>query len=261
MTRHLLTEHQARVADRVLDEESARREHLVVSLSGAHAYGFPSPDSDLDLKCVHIAPTAHLLRMEQRGPLDSTERLEVIDGVEIDYSSNELAPVLLGVLQGNGNYVERLLGAHALRASPVLEAVRPLVRRALSRRMHRHYRGFAHGQLREWEKTGFRSTKKLLYVLRTTLTGTHALLTGEVETDLTALMDRYGFSEAGELVAWKRRGERSELPEPLSEHWRGQVARAFERLDEARERSVLPEDPEGAAELEAWLLDVRRSRF
>jgi RNA repair pathway DNA polymerase beta family len=53
VTRDLLTEHQARVADRVLDEEATRREHLVVSLSGAHAYGFPSPDSDLDLKCVH----------------------------------------------------------------------------------------------------------------------------------------------------------------------------------------------------------------
>ncbi|MFY1825632.1 nucleotidyltransferase domain-containing protein, partial [Myxococcus fulvus] len=39
-----LTEHEKTVADRVLDEESARREHLVVSLTGAHAYGFPSPD-------------------------------------------------------------------------------------------------------------------------------------------------------------------------------------------------------------------------
>ena len=54
-------------------------------------------------------------------------------------------------------------------------------------------------------------------MLRTTLTGTHALLTGEVEADLTAVMDRYGFGEAGELVAWKRRGERSELSETLSE--------------------------------------------
>jgi uncharacterized protein len=260
MTHDLLTEHQARVADRVLDEEAARREHLVVSLSGAHAYGFPSPDSDLDLKCVHITPTSELLRLEPRGPVPA-ERLEVVDGVEVDYSSNELGPVLQGVLQGNGNYVERLLGAHTLRGSAELEAVRPLVRRVLSRRLHRHYRGFAHSQLREWEKTGFRSTKKLLYVLRTALTGTHALLTGEVETDLTALMDGYGFGEAGELVAWKRRGERSELPEALSEHWRGQVGRAFERLDEACARSMLPEEPEGASELEAWLLDVRRSRL
>ncbi|HEX5748759.1 MAG TPA: nucleotidyltransferase domain-containing protein [Archangium sp.] len=261
MTHTLMTEHQARVANAVLDEESTRRWHLVVSLSGAHAYGFPSPDSDLDLKCIHVTPTAHLLRLEQRGPGASAERLEVIDGVEVDYSSNELGPVLFGVLQGNGNYLERLLGAHTLRGSPELEAVRPLVRGVLSRRLHRHYRGFAHGQLREWEKTGFRSTKKLLYVLRTALTGTHALLTGKVEADLTALMDRYGFSEAGELVAWKRRGERSELPEALSEHWRGQVERAFERLDSACERSVLPEEPQGTEALEAWLLELRRSRF
>jgi predicted nucleotidyltransferase len=260
MTDHLMTEHQKRVADRVLDEESAHRRHLVVSLSGAHAYGFPSPDSDLDLKCVHIASTSELLGLEQRS-LPPAERLEVLDGVEVDYSSNELGPVLQGVLQGNGNYLERLLGAHTLRGSPELEAVRPLVREVLSRRLHRHYRGFATSQLREWEKTGFRSTKKLLYVLRTALTGTHALLTGEMETDLTALMDRYGFGEAGELVAWKRRGERSELPESLSEHWRGQVGRAFERLDEARERSVLPEEPASTAALEAWLLEVRRSRF
>ncbi|HYO70465.1 MAG TPA: nucleotidyltransferase domain-containing protein [Archangium sp.] len=260
MTHTLMTEHQTRVANAVLDEESTRRWHLVVSLSGAHAYGFPSPDSDLDLKCIHVTPTAHLLQLEQRAPVPA-ERLEVVDGVEVDYSSNEVGPVLSGVLQGNGNYLERLLGTHTLRGSPELEAVRPLVRGVLSRRLHRHYRGFAHGQLREWEKTGFRSTKKLLYVLRTTLTGTHALLTGEVETDLTTLMDRYGFSEAGELVAWKRRGERSELPEALSEHWRGQVEQAFERLDSARERSVLPEEPQGAEALEAWLLELRRSRF
>ena len=260
MTHALLTEHQSQVAERVLDEESARRQHLVVSLTGAHAYGFPSPDSDLDLKCVHITPTAQLLRLEQRGA-GSAERLEVVDGVEVDYSSNELGPVLHGVLQGNGNYVERLLGAHALRRSAELETLRPLVRGVLSRRMHRHYRGFALGQMREWEKTGFLSAKKLLYVLRTTLTGTHALLTGEVEADLTALMERYGFGEAGELVAWKRRGERSELSARLSEHWRGQVGRAFEQLDAARERSVLPEEPQGSEALEAWLLEVRRSRF
>ncbi|QRN99818.1 nucleotidyltransferase domain-containing protein [Archangium violaceum] len=260
MTDHLMTEHQLRVANRVLDEESTRRWHLVVSLSGAHAYGFPSPDSDLDLKCIHVASTSELLRLEQRNPTPA-ERLEVLDGVEVDYSSNELGPVLQGVLQGNGNYIERLLGTHTLRGSPELEAVRPLVRQVLSRRLHRHYRGFATSQLREWEKTGFRSTKKLLYVLRTALTGTHALLTREVETDLTALMDRYGFGEASELVAWKRRGERGELPDALSTHWRGQVGRAFERLDEAYAHSVLPEEPGRTADLEAWLLEVRRSRF
>ncbi len=256
----VLTAHQSRVAGQVLDEESARREHLVVSLSGAHAYGFPSPDSDLDLKCIHIAPTRELLGLQLRTPAPA-ERLEVVEGVEVDYSSNELQPVLLGILQGNGNYLERVLGGWSLRGSPELESLRPLVKQTLSRRLHRHYRGFATSQLREWEKTGFRSAKKLLYVLRTALTGTHALLTGEVQTDLTVLMDGYGFGEARELVEQKQRGERSELPEALAGHWRGQVGRAFERLDSAATDSVLPEEPAGVEALEAWLLSVRRTRL
>ena len=260
MTEALLTEHQARVAHRALDEESEHRWHLVVSLTGAHAYGFPSPDSDLDLKCVHITPTSELLGLEPHGER-SRERLEIVDGVELDYSSNELGGVLQGVLQGNGNYAERLLCVQPLRASAELEALRPLVRGVLSRRLHRHYRGFAHGQLREWEKTGFRSTKKLLYVLRTALTGTHALLTGEVEPDLSVLMERYGFAAAAELITWKRRGERGELSQDLSERWRTRVGQAFEQLDAARERSVLPESPRNVEALNAWLLDVRRARW
>src|SRR5690349_5880724 len=99
-----LDEKQQAVADRVLDEEEADRAHLVVSLSGAHAYGFPSPDSDLDLKSVHIEPTARLLGLFRSAA--SPSRMEIIDGVEIDYSSNEIHPVLLGVLQGNGNYIK-----------------------------------------------------------------------------------------------------------------------------------------------------------
>ena len=49
--------HRAVMA-RVLDEEEAQREHVVVYLSGAHAYGFPSPDSDLDLVLSAELPVA-----------------------------------------------------------------------------------------------------------------------------------------------------------------------------------------------------------
>ncbi|WP_199732754.1 MULTISPECIES: DNA polymerase beta superfamily protein [Corallococcus] len=256
-----MTEHQQRMADRVLDEESRKREHLVVALSGAHAYGFPSPDSDLDLKSIHIASTSALLGLQPRHL--NAERLEVVEGVEVDYSSNELQPVLLGILQGNGNYIERVLGAIPVRTLPELKTLRPHVRAVLSRRIHRHYRGFAHGQLREWEKSGFRSAKKLLYVLRTTLTGTHALRTGEVETDVTVLLEPYGFGDAHALVEQKLRGERSELPEALSERWQGEVKRAFEVLDAADADSRLPLEPPApaVAALEGWMLDVRRQRF
>lgn len=256
----ILDARQRAAADRVLDEESARRTHVVVSLSGAHAYGFPSPDSDLDLKAIHVAATEHLLGLSPPAP-NAPDRLEVVDGVEVDYSSNELQPVLVGILQGNGNFIERVLSRFVVRSSPEHASLRELVAGTLSRRLHRHYRGFATGQLREWEKDGFRSAKKLLYVLRTTLTGAHALLTGEIVTDVTLLLEAHGFGAARELVEAKRRGERTDLAADLSEHWKAEIPRAFDMLDSALTRSVLPEEPLNVAEIERWLVGVRRQRL
>jgi len=249
--------HQKQIADRVLDEESAKRRHLVVYLSGAHAYGFPSPDSDLDLKAIHIEETARLLALSP--PRAAVDRMEVIEGVEIDYTSNELGPVLYAICAGNGNYFERILGTLGLRSSREHEELRPLAERALSRHVHHHYRGFARGQLAEFEKSP--QAKKILYVLRTALTGIHLLSTGKLVTDVTQLYDEYGFGEARELVERKLAGERVALPADLQEKWRGQAERAFTLLDETRARSPLPEETPNRAELEAWLLEVRRRYF
>jgi hypothetical protein len=98
-------------------------------------------------------------------------------------------------------------------------------------------------------------------VLRTTLTGTHALLTGEVETDVTLLLDAHGFGAALKLVEAKRRGERSELAADVSERWKREVLRAFEVLDDALTRSMLTEEPPNVREIEAWLVDLRRRGF
>ena len=71
-----LTHHQGEIVSQVLTEESAKREHVVVHLSGAHAYGFASPDSDVDLKAIHVVPTAELLGLHKSQMEGS--RFEVI---------------------------------------------------------------------------------------------------------------------------------------------------------------------------------------
>ncbi len=253
----VLAPHEQRVTTRVLDEEEARREHLVVSLSGAHAYGFPSPDSDLDLKAIHVAKTADLLGFEVPPP--TFDRAEVLEGVEIDYTSNELGPALAGILAGNGNFLERILGRLQPLASPLLAELRPIARRSLSRRVHRHYRGFAQNQRAALEREP--TAKKLLYVLRTTATGIHLLESGELETDVTRLVAPEDRADVGALVARKRQGERVDLDAATLAAWRVRVDRLFARLDEARDASPLPEAPPNEAEVRAWLLEVRRARF
>ncbi|MFT3713633.1 MAG: nucleotidyltransferase domain-containing protein [Archangium sp.] len=250
-----LTAHQRLVAERELALESARREHVVISLSGAHAYGFPSPDSDLDLKAVHLAPTRALLGFVVNVP--PAERLQIIDGVEIDYSSNELGGVLQGVLKGNGNYLERFLSGFTISTGRGFDALVPLVRRALCSKSARHYFGFATQQRNAWEEGKRTSAKKLLYVLRTLLTGTHLLREGEVVTDLSVLAPKYGLADALELIEQKKRGEKSELPSQLSQKWAARVDEVFALLATAETKSVLPPEAPNAAELEELLISLR----
>lgn len=249
-----LEPHARRVADAVLAEEEARRRHVVGALSGAHAYGFPSPDSDLDLKAIHMAPTRAWLGLAE---LPTTyDRAEVVDGVEIDYTSNELGAALRGLVKGNGNYLERILGAHQLLTSPLLEELASLAGAGLSKRYYAHYRGFAHQQLRALDQ-GPPTAKGVLYVLRTTLTGTHLLRSGELRVDLTDNLEEYGYTEARELIARKRAGERTVLDAATAEHWLQRVQRAFSLLEEAHAESALPDQMPNADMLERWLVDVR----
>lgn len=260
-TETVLKPHERAVMERVLAEEEAKRRHLVIALSGAHAYGFPSPDSDLDLKSIHFDETERLLGLGHGTP--HVDRMEVIEGVEIDYTSNEIKPVLLGVLQGNGNYLERVLGALQPRRGPELDGLRPLVQAALSKRIFRHYLGFAQSQLKAAQAAEGASAKKLLYVLRTALTGAHALRSGRMVIDLRELLDTYGFGAARELIEAKRAGETIKLSAEAGARWTEEVTRAFAVLREAYLGSALPEEPpaEAAAALESWLLAERRKRL
>ena len=152
------------------------------------------------------------------------------------------------------------MGAILPHVSPDLEALKPLVEKAISRRVYRHYLGLATSQLKAAQTPQGTSAKKLLYVLRTALTGAHALRTGRIVVDLRELHDDYGFSGAGELIAAKRAGETMKLSESVGARWLEEVRRAFEVLDASYRASTLPEEPPNVADLEAWLLAERWKR-
>jgi uncharacterized protein len=252
----VLSAHQQTIARAFIAERERERRHLVVYLSGAHAYGFPSPDSDLDIKCIHVAPTASIVGLDVVH--DPPSRIDVVEGVELDYGSNELAPVLRGAIKGNGNYLERVLGELALAGdAELLAEARQAVRPLLSRRVSRHYGGFAASQLRAFDERP--TAKRALYVLRTAATGRHLLATGKLVTDLTELRE-LAPPELDELLAIKQRGEQSELPPERASALRAHLVAAIAAIDDGWRTSVLPAEPpeDKIAAADAWLRDVRR---
>jgi len=222
----------------------------------------PSPDSDLDLKAVHMADARAVLGLGS-GP-SPIEHLSLFEGREMDFSSHDLAQVVHLLLRGNGNMLERLLGPLNLMTTPAGHTLRHLARQSLSRRLFYHYRGFFAGMRREYEReaaVGVRTAKRLLYAYRVALTGIHALLAGEIETRVDVLAERYHMPGVDALIQVKQRAERQTLEEAEATPHRTALAHLEQQLEAAREGSILPESPPNQEALERFVVEVRRHRL
>ncbi|MBO1332011.1 DNA polymerase beta superfamily protein [Streptomyces sp. VRA16 Mangrove soil] len=213
---------------------------LFATVSGAHLYGFPSQDSDVDLRGVHLLPAEALVGL--REPTQTRSRMWDANGVEMDLVTHDLRKFVRLMLRRNGYVLEQLLSpfvVHTSQAHAELVALAPGV---ITRHHAHHYRGFAGTQWRLHEKTG--ELKPLLYAFRVLLTGIHLMRTGEVQADLPTL-HREVAPELGylpDLIAAKAAAEHG--PAPVR---RTQVAADLDALhvllDEAQDASRLPDAP------------------
>lgn len=244
------------LARRFLDLHPPPGTLLQCAITGAHLYGFPSPDSDLDLKGMHAAPTRELLGLQPR--LEHHDLTEHLDGVECDLTTNEAAGALRSLLAGNGNMLERLLSPYQLLHTEHLAPLQALARDTISRRYTRHYSGFFTGCRREHQREP--TVKSLLYSYRVALTGTHLLSTGELEPNLATLAPRYGFHDVAELIERKQAGtEHGPVDPRLDDHHRARWPQLEELLAEAAHDSPLPTQPTNQTGLDEWLIALRLS--
>jgi predicted nucleotidyltransferase len=231
---------------------------LWLSLSGAHAYGFPSQDSDLDLKGVHVVPSRTLLGLgEAPQAIDFVTEWE---GREYDFTSNEVGHVARLLLRGNGNMFERFLGPFPIVTTPAGHRLREIARGALSRKVSHHYGGFFRGMVQEYRAEaalGLRKAKTLLYAYRVALTGIHLLLQGEMVTDVVELHQEYGCPAVLELVTVKRSRETETIAESDEPRYLEDLTRLERALEEARAASVLPEEPPHRGEIEELVIELR----
>ena len=233
---------------------------LQCGVTGSHDYGFSSPDSDLDLKGLFIAPTRRLLGLGR--PPETFDRLIDFEGVECDLTLTEIGKGLQLLVNGNGNLLERLLSSFQLYPGEPLEQLQELARGAVSRRCARHYQGFFRGMCREHERAEQPRAKTLLYAYRVALTGIHLLRTGELIADLRTLAPKLGYPDALALIHLKVLGaEKGAVTPEVDARHRAAWPALEADLQAALERSPLPEEAANEAACEAWLVDLRCARL
>src|SRR5690348_12715714 len=141
---------------------------LFATVSGGHLYGFPSPDSDYDLRGAHLLPLEKLLRLDVCD--ETIEKSGVYDGLEVDLVTHDARKFLGLMLKKNGYVLEQLLSPLVVHTSAEHAELKRIAADCITRHHAHHYLGFATTQWKLFEKQRPPAVKPLLYVYRVLLT-------------------------------------------------------------------------------------------
>ncbi|OWK39136.1 DNA polymerase beta superfamily protein [Fimbriiglobus ruber] len=212
---------------------------LFWTVSGSHLYGFPSVDSDVDLRGCFLAPLRDVVGL--REPPQTVEPKDVLAGREVEAVSHELGKYLRLLAKSNGYVLEQILSPIVVAGGDFLARLRPLARQCATRQSYHHYRGFLATQRKLMDKDPVLKAKTLLYAYRVVLTGVHLLRTGEVESYLPTLAEVYKLPFVPDLIERKKSAEFGPLTGTDVAWHRTELDRWENELDRAYADSCLPE--------------------
>ena len=235
--------------------ESVDYRPLFVTVSGAHLYGFPSPDSDVDLRGCHQLPLRDVVGLKL--PNETVERSNEHAGIEVDLVSHEVGKYLRLLVRNNGYVLEQIFSPLVVAGYEFLARLRPIAGRCITRHHYHHYRGFYATQRKLLDKQDTKTAKAVLYAYRVLLTGIHLMRTGRIEANLNRLNGHFGLRFLDELIAMKT----AEKVTPAGLDWpfhEAQLGQFEAVLDQAFDESLPPEGRDWQA-VNELLVDLRLS--
>ncbi len=242
--------------DQVIETALSRQPFplLFASISGSHLYGFPSKDSDCDIRGAHILPIDKVVGLyTEQETIDTTT---TIDGVEVDLVTHDIKKYFEMLLGRSGNILEHIFSPYIHHRTPYFDELREIASGCVTKNHGHAYRGYAQSVWSSFEKN--RRLKPLLYVFRVLLTGLHLMETGEVQPNLVRLKQKYRLPYLDNLLAMKLQGPEDTLLEDLDlEFYEREYRRLIQKLNDARMASELPEKPRGKPELHDLLVRLR----
>lgn len=234
---------------------------VFATISGAHLYGFPSADSDFDLRGIHLMPLDQVVGLDAGE--ETVEKEGIHDGLEMDLVTHDAQKFFGLMLKKNGYVLEQLLSPLVVHTTPEHEELKAIAKDCITKFHAHHYLGFAATQWKLFRKDrspedGAPRVKPLLYVYRVLLTGIHLMRTGEVEANLLTLNETARLTYIDELVERKLAGsEKGRLDSADLTFHEKEYERLVLELEAAMTKSMLPEQATGKAALNDLLVRLR----
>ncbi len=233
---------------------------IFATVSGAHLYGFASPDSDWDLRGVHLLPADEVLGLFE--PKETVEQGRNEDGIELDLVTHDARKFFGLLLKRNGYVLEQLYSPLIVYTTSEHEELKQIAKGCITRHHSHHYLGFASTQWEFFEKEQPQRIKPLLYTYRVLLTGIYLMRTGEVEANLLRLNDEFRLPHLAELIGRKTSGtEQATISDADLDTHRREYERLRTELESASECSRLPDEPNTKRALSDLLVRLRHSTY
>lgn len=233
-------------------------ELLFLTISGAHNYGFPSRNSDIDVRGVYINKTKDFLGINKK--IKSTITFEESRNITnyLDVSIDEVGHYLSLIADSNGNRLEWVNSNLIICQSEEFKELKVATRNGISKELFHHYQHFARDL---WTgKTNAVGVKRDLYTLRVYMTGILVLEKGKIISDIHILNEYFMISLINEMIEDKVLDEKSEPKSYSREDLSKIVVELDQRLISSHENSNLPEVPV-TEEINEYLLKLRISRI
>jgi uncharacterized protein len=229
---------------------------IFATISGAHLYGFPSADSDFDLRGVHLLPLEQIVGLD--GGDDTVEKAYIENGIELDLVTHDAKKFFEMMLKRNGYVLEQLLSPLIVFTTPIHEELKEIAKGCITRHHAHHYLGFAETQWKLFRKEEPPRVKPLLYVYRVLLTGIHLMKTGMIEANLLTLNEVAKLPYIDDLVERKLAGpEKGRLSDADIDFHQSEFQRLISELESSTKNSVLPDQPSSRDALNDLLVRLR----
>lgn len=229
-------------------------EPIFATISGAHLYGFASPDSDVDLRGAFLLPARQLLGLH---PPSETLTIDDKTTIDLDWVAHDVRKFARMMSSHNGYVLEQLFSPLVVLSSSAHEELLELGKGCVTRPTVRHYQGFARGRRKRLAEPS-PTVKHLLYAYRVLLTGIHLMQTGDVVANIKVLNEDFGITEIDDLVARKQAGaEHMQLDDRDLGHHAQLLDRLEAELQQAHDASRLPDEPTSVPALEDFVVRLR----
>jgi uncharacterized protein len=228
---------------------------LFATVSGAHLYGFPSPDSDYDLRGIHVLPLSEVVGLSEGQQTIEVSRHEAL---ELDLVTHDVKKFFGLLLKRNGYVLEQLYSPLIVQTTLEHEELKAIAQGCITRYHSHHYLGFAKTQWRLFSQAEQPRVKPLLYVYRVLLTGIYLMRSGEIEANLLKLNELTKLPYVTDLIDRKlQQSERCLLATTEIDFHQAEYHRLVLELETASEQSHLQEDTTAQSALHELLVRIR----